>query len=123
MTPNEKALIEDLFSRLRANPGGPRDAEAEQLIASEMAKSPGAAYALAQTVLAELPYEWWVERYGELCGICGSGPSESRRLDRDHDHKTGQPRGLLCHTCNRRLWHGSSVEWLTAAAGYLERSA
>ena len=53
MTPNEKSLIEDLFSRLRAAPGGQRDAEAEQLITSEMAKSPGAAYALAQTVLVQ----------------------------------------------------------------------
>ena len=53
MTPNEKALIEDLFSRLRANPGGQRDAEAEQLIAGEMTKTPGAAYALAQTVLVQ----------------------------------------------------------------------
>jgi uncharacterized protein len=53
MTPNEKALIEDLFSRLRANPVGQRDAEAEQLITSQMASTPGAAYALAQTVLVQ----------------------------------------------------------------------
>ena len=53
MTPNEKALIEDLFSRLRSNTGGQRDGEAEQLIAGEMQKTPGAAYALAQTVLVQ----------------------------------------------------------------------
>jgi hypothetical protein len=53
MTPNEKALIEDLFSRLRANPGGPRDSEAETLIATQMSTTPGAAYALAQTVLVQ----------------------------------------------------------------------
>jgi len=53
MTPNEKALIEDLFTRLRANVGSQRDGEAEQLIAGEMQKTPGAAYALAQTVLVQ----------------------------------------------------------------------
>jgi uncharacterized protein len=53
MTPNEKSLIEDLFSRLRtANPGG-RDTEAEAAITAEMARSPGAAYALVQTVLVQ----------------------------------------------------------------------
>jgi len=53
MTPNEKALIQDLFTRLRAVPASQRDAEAEQLITSEMFKTPGAAYALAQTVLVQ----------------------------------------------------------------------
>jgi hypothetical protein len=23
----------------------------------------------------------------------------------DHDHKTGAPRGLLCHTCNAGIGH------------------
>ncbi|MDQ0395827.1 DUF2076 domain-containing protein [Labrys monachus] len=53
MTPDEKSLIEDLFNRLRsATPGG-RDAEAERAIEAEMARSPGAAYALVQTVLVQ----------------------------------------------------------------------
>ncbi|MGJ4858183.1 DUF2076 domain-containing protein [Labrys sp. La1] len=54
MTPNEKALIEDLFNRLRSSaPTTGRDAEAETAIAAEMARSPGAAYALVQTVLVQ----------------------------------------------------------------------
>ena len=53
MTPNEKSLIEDLFSRLRtATPDG-RDTQAEAAITAEMARSPGAAYALVQTVLVQ----------------------------------------------------------------------
>jgi hypothetical protein len=53
MTPDEKSLIEDLFNRLRsATPGG-RDTEAERAIEAEMARSPGAAYALVQTVLVQ----------------------------------------------------------------------
>ncbi len=53
MTPNEKALIEDLFNRLRSAAPSGRDAEAESAIAAEMARSPGAAYALVQTVLVQ----------------------------------------------------------------------
>jgi hypothetical protein len=73
-----------------------------------------------RAVLAEMPYEQWVAIFGETCGICGIGPSETRRLDRDHDHKTGDARGLLCHRCNRALPNWASVEWLLAAARYLE---
>ncbi|MFC2252754.1 DUF2076 domain-containing protein [Labrys portucalensis] len=53
MTPNEKALIEDLFNRLRSSAPTGRDNEAEAAIAAEMARSPGAAYALVQTVLVQ----------------------------------------------------------------------
>jgi ribosomal protein L37E len=58
---------------------------------------------------------------GEHCAICGRGPTAARRLDRDHDHRTGEPRGLLCHSCNRFLPHFSTPDWLRAAADYLER--
>lgn len=73
-------------------------------------------------VLADKPYEWWVEQYGDTCNICGR-PEQSRRLDRDHDHHTGGARGLLCHMCNRALPAWATPEWLRTAADYLERSA
>lgn len=57
---------------------------------------------------------------GGGCAICGN-PPKSRRLDTDHDHKTGQIRGLLCHVCNRRLRGAVTVEWLLLAIGYLRR--
>lgn len=51
----------------------------------------------------ELPYETFVKlNGGEYCGVCGVKPS-GKRLDRDHDHATGSPRGLLCRRCNRLL--------------------
>jgi hypothetical protein len=71
-----------------------------------------------RAVLDELPYEWWAERFGELCNICGAEPG-TRRLHRDHDHGTGEPRGLLCHRCNRGLPNWAGVDWLRAAADYL----
>ena len=73
--------------------------------------------------LNELPYEWWVEEFGERCGICEREPSAKRRLDRDHCHKTGEPRGLLCHRCNRALPDWMTVDWLTRAARYLGENA
>lgn len=35
------------------------------------------------------------------CAICGT-PFKTRR-NIDHDHKTGEVRGILCHMCNRAL--------------------
>jgi hypothetical protein len=58
---------------------------------------------------------------GERCAICLRVSSPNRRLDRDHDHKTGRPRGLLCPRCNRQLANWITPEWLRAAAEYLER--
>ena len=60
---------------------------------------------------------------GEHCGICGTPGSSSRRLDRDHDHRTGKPRGLLHPRCNRALPNWITPEWLDAAAAYLRRAA
>lgn len=72
----------------------------------------------------DLSYEHYIEiNGGESCGICGAAPSKGRRLDRDHEHRgAGRARGLLCHMCNRSLRHGVTIEWLRAAADYLERS-
>lgn len=60
---------------------------------------------------------------GDHCGICLTPSTSSRRLDRDHDHRTGQPRGLLHARCNRALPNWVTPAWLRAAADYLERSA
>lgn len=54
------------------------------------------------------------------CAICSSAP-KTRRLDTDHDHRTGAVRGLLCHRCNRALPTWVTADWLRAATAYLER--
>lgn len=60
---------------------------------------------------------------GEFCAICGRTRSPgAKRLDRDHDHHTGKPRGLLCNWCNRALPSRMTPEWLRAAADYLEKA-
>lgn len=56
------------------------------------------------------------------CGICGTKP-KTRRLSVDHDHKSGQIRGLLCPRCNRGLaWFSDNSARLEKAACYLRHS-
>lgn len=76
-------------------------------------------------VALQTDYETYVElNGGEVCGICERRRTEKdRRLDRDHDHKTGRPRGLLCAKCNRALAYWVTPSWLRAAADYLEKTA
>jgi hypothetical protein len=73
-------------------------------------------------ILDLMPYDQWVEQFGERCNICGRPPVNAR-LHRDHDHRTGQPRGLLCHRCNRFLPNWMTTDWLRKALTYLERAA
>jgi hypothetical protein len=77
----------------------------------------------AHMAALQLPYEAFVEANGgsDVCGICGVGPSEKRRLDRDHDHVTGLPRGLLCWKHNKALDFFKGVDELRAAIDYLGR--
>lgn len=57
----------------------------------------------------------------EACGVCGKEKSETRRHDRDHDHRTGLARGLACVRCNRELLRNSTLEEARAVVAYLER--
>lgn len=53
------------------------------------------------------------------CHICGD---ENKKLHIDHDHLTGQVRGLLCFDCNTgigKLQHDKSI--LLAAVIYLDK--
>lgn len=69
----------------------------------------------------DLPYEHYVEiNGGEHCGICGKDPPPGKRHNRDHDHREGVPRGLLCFRCNAALRPYVTSEWLDLAAAFLE---
>jgi hypothetical protein len=70
-----------------------------------------------------LDYEEFIRlNGGDFCAICEREPSAVRRLDRDHCHATGKPRGLLCARCNRALPRWMTAEWLRKAAEYVERT-
>jgi hypothetical protein len=66
-------------------------------------------------------YDSLLASQGGRCAICLREPSERRRLDIDHDHKTMRVRGLLCAICNQRLDSRVTAAWCRAAADYLER--
>ena len=44
-------------------------------------------------------YEHLLQQQGGVCAICHRAPVD-RALHVDHDHTTGQVRGLLCAGCN-----------------------
>lgn len=51
-------------------------------------------------------YEQLYTLQNGTCALCRRATGKSKRLAVDHDHKTGQPRGLLCGPCNQLLGHG-----------------
>ena len=58
------------------------------------------------------------------CGICGGDGKDCGMgiLEIDHDHNTGEIRGLLCRKCNIFLGHYESRRHLMdAVEGYLNR--
>lgn len=63
-------------------------------------------------------YERLLAAQGGGCAICGNTP-KTRRLHVDHDHATGEVRGLICHRDNRFLLHTWATEAiLSSAAAY-----
>ena len=72
-----------------------------------------------------------VATMGEACEICGTTASgrtskngKVNRLHIDHDHETGDVRGLLCHHCNLGIGNlKDDLSLLRKAIDYLERYA
>lgn len=46
-------------------------------------------------------YDAIYQAQGGKCAICQRATGASKRLSVDHDHKTGEVRGLCCTPCNR----------------------
>lgn len=61
---------------------------------------------------------------GGVCAICKKPPEEGKYLHVDHDHNTGDIRGLLCKPCNHGLGNfKDDVDTLTNAIEYLDRNS
>lgn len=73
--------------------------------------------------ITQADYEAALERQGGRCGICRCSEPDDPRNERwqiDHDHETGEVRGLLCGKCNRGLSQfNDDPALLVAALGYL----
>jgi hypothetical protein len=106
---NRETILADGRRRYHANPGRPRQ---NHLIRK---------YGLTLVQYAEL----LAAQCGK-CAICGAPESEQRHgvFNVDHDHLTGEVRGLLCWVCNHLLGAiNDSTETLGAAIVYLRRKA
>ena len=79
-------------------------------------------YLRAKYKITEATYKKMLALHGGKCWICNLKPRKAA-LNVDHDHKSGQVRGLLCFVCNkfvigrRRREH---VYLFEAAVAYLK---
>lgn len=70
-------------------------------------------------------YDRMLEEQSGVCKICKK-PETSvyrdrvRQLAVDHDHATGEIRGLLCMMCNTRLGHFNNLELIGSLMSYLK---
>lgn len=65
-------------------------------------------------------YDRRLKEQGGECAICGKTPDHTLHVD--HDHKTGEVRGLLCHKCNNLLANAEDDAMiLHCAIKYLDR--
>ena len=68
-------------------------------------------------------YDRMFAEQGGRCAICDREHDGGKRFDVDHDHETGDVRGLLCTNCNRMIGHAhDDPRRLRDAARYLETS-
>jgi hypothetical protein len=68
-------------------------------------------------------YEALLSMQNHKCACCGRHKSKfKRRLHVDHDHKTGEIRGLLCTLCNPLIGYAKEdPKHLKQAANYLSK--
>ncbi len=72
-----------------------------------------------------LPWDYWnaVYCFNGGCAICKEPPGNEERLAVDHDHQTGEVRGLLCKPCNLAIGlMKDKVDRLASAIIYLEEA-
>jgi Recombination endonuclease VII len=80
-------------------------------------------YTLRQHGLTTADYDRMLDAQSGRCAICrAESPLGRGRWHADHDHVTGQVRGLLCNNCNRGIgYFGDDPQVMTAAARYVAR--
>ena len=70
--------------------------------------------------LTQEDYDNMLENQGGVCAIC-LGPPDREHYCVDHNHETGEIRGLLCNACNRGLgFLRDNTDIVTRAARYLK---
>lgn len=78
-----------------------------------------ATYLKIRYKLSQEEYDTMYQRQGGRCAIC----REKRRLNVEHNHETGEVRGLCCHRCNTAIaWleNHTSAMWRYIGGGWRE---
>jgi len=92
---------------------------------SELKRAHGRRMNLRRFGLTEDAYSDLLAAQGGGCAICGNVTTDSggrKNLSVDHDHVTGEVRGLLCHSCNVAVGlFRDDVQLLEKALRYLSR--
>lgn len=126
----------------KANPEKAREENRKYALKAE-ALNPGQHYARLKRQKAENPekvrairrkskfgltseaFQVLLARQSGLCDICGIEFSHEKRNTApavDHDHKSGDVRGILCGPCNRLLGHArDNLDILERASDYLKQ--
>lgn len=77
-------------------------------------------FTLKKYGLTEREYTRKLIEQNGVCAICNKQETSQRQLAVDHNHETGEIRGLLCGNCNRGLGHfQENLEILDKAKDYL----
>ncbi len=83
-------------------------------------------YILKRFGLSPEEYQLLLEKQDGRCAICDRTPEEvddGRMLAVDHDHETGEIRGLLCRPCNTGIGQlGDNPARIKRALDYLEKN-
>ncbi len=68
-------------------------------------------------------YKELLKQQGGVCAICRKNENRKIKfLSVDHDHKTGEVRGLLCNYCNSTLGYSKdNIDRLLKCAEYLNK--
>lgn len=109
-----KDCLREGITRVRSTPhAGPRCSTHHRVFKTKAKERAHEKHVQRTYNLNEGDYARLYESQQGLCAICGptTGHSgKSRRLVVDHDHKTGEVRGLLCQICNDILgrWRDDS---------------
>jgi hypothetical protein len=126
---NRDQILAESRSRYAANPGARRAYLAEwRRNNREKIRRAGRKQVLKQ--YGDIDYDQMFSAQGGVCAICGK--PEMRLHERtatpislvvDHDHETGEIRGLLCGRCNKGLGLlGDNATAIRRALAYLERN-
>ena len=108
-------------TKRRVRRPGPRCAEHARAFRVRQKADKHARWIQATYGVTAEEYQAIYDHQGGKCAICQRATGRTKMLSVDHDHKTGEVRGLLCNYCNRHvLGHlRDSVSALLRAVRYL----